>query len=185
MICMSHLQRIQDDTHIYLHYFLNLYLFFKIWVSFNEGWRGERETIMWSTKPMQNKDGVFSRRWRKFVPWEQNTEQACSVAQWWSQSLRPNGLLFHQTVPYQAPLSMEFFWQEKFQGHFLLQGIFLTQGSNPHLPRFLYWQVESLPLSHLESLHNTVAQDNEQFYLNSNTLIKGNHLNCRIIVNTI
>ena len=29
--------------------------------------------------------------------------------------------------------------------HFLLQGIFLTQGSNPHL---LHWQVDSLPLSH-------------------------------------
>ena len=28
---------------------------------------------------------------------------------------------------------------------FLLQGIFTTQGSNPHL---LYWQVDSLPLSH-------------------------------------
>ena len=33
-------------------------------------------------------------------------------------------------------------------GHFLLQGIFLTQGSNPHL---LHWQVDSLPLSHLRS----------------------------------
>ena len=31
-------------------------------------------------------------------------------------------------------------------GHFLLQGIFLTQGSNPHLP---HCQVDSLPLSHL------------------------------------
>ena len=32
--------------------------------------------------------------------------------------------------------------------HFLLQGIFLTQGSNPPL---LHWQVDSLPLSHQES----------------------------------
>ena len=30
--------------------------------------------------------------------------------------------------------------------HFLLQGIFQTQGSNP---RLLHWQVDSLPLSHL------------------------------------
>ena len=29
--------------------------------------------------------------------------------------------------------------------HFLLQGIFLTQGLNPH---FLHWQVGSKPLSH-------------------------------------
>ena len=33
-------------------------------------------------------------------------------------------------------------------GHFLLQGIFLTQESNQHL---LFWQVDSLPLSHLGS----------------------------------
>ena len=32
--------------------------------------------------------------------------------------------------------------------HFLLQGIFLTQGLNPHL---LHWQVDSLPLSHQRS----------------------------------
>ena len=33
--------------------------------------------------------------------------------------------------------------------HFLLQGLFPTQGSNP---RVLHWQVDSLPLSHLGSL---------------------------------
>ena len=30
--------------------------------------------------------------------------------------------------------------------HALLQGIFLTQGSNPHLLCLLHWQVDSLPL---------------------------------------
>ena len=34
--------------------------------------------------------------------------------------------------------------------HFLLQGIFLTQGLNPHL---LPWQVDSLPLSHWGTMH--------------------------------
>ena len=34
--------------------------------------------------------------------------------------------------------------------HFLFQGIFLTQGSNPGLLHFLHWQVYSLPLSHLK-----------------------------------
>ena len=34
--------------------------------------------------------------------------------------------------------------------HFLLHGIFLTQGSNSCLPR---WQAVSLPLSHQESKH--------------------------------
>ena len=32
--------------------------------------------------------------------------------------------------------------------HFLLQGIFLTQGSNPRLLGLLLWQADPLPLSH-------------------------------------
>ena len=51
------------------------------------------------------------------------------------------------TVALQAPLSMGFprwkYW--KVGHHFLLQEIFLTQGSNLHL---LLWQADSLPLSH-------------------------------------
>ena len=35
--------------------------------------------------------------------------------------------------------------------HFLLQGIFLTQGSNSHLLHLLHWQADSLPLCCLES----------------------------------
>ena len=43
--------------------------------------------------------------------------------------------------------------------HFLLQGIFSTQGSNLHLLRLLHWQVDSLPLSHLGSpvIHYSTA----------------------------
>ena len=49
----------------------------------------------------------------------------------------------------QAPLSMELSRQESWSGlPFLLQGIFSTQGSNPHL---VHWQVHSLPLRHLGS----------------------------------
>ena len=49
------------------------------------------------------------------------------------------------TVPRQAPLYMILPRQE-YRGrfHFLLQGIFMTQRSNPCL---LHWQMESLPLS--------------------------------------
>ena len=36
--------------------------------------------------------------------------------------------------------------------HFLLQGIFLTQGSKPHLLSLLHWQVDSLPPHPLGSL---------------------------------
>ena len=35
--------------------------------------------------------------------------------------------------------------------HALLQGIFLSLGSNPHLLCLLHWQEDSLPLSHRES----------------------------------
>ena len=36
--------------------------------------------------------------------------------------------------------------------HFLLQGIFPTQGPNPHILCLLRWQVNALPLSHLVNL---------------------------------
>ena len=57
------------------------------------------------------------------------------------------------TTAYQAPLSMRFSRQEYLTGfyHFLLQGSFLTQGSNPCLLHLLDWQVDSLPLKHLGS----------------------------------
>ena len=46
-------------------------------------------------------------------------------------------------APHQAPLSIL-----EWVSHFLLQGIFLTQGSNPCL---LHWRADSLSLSHLGS----------------------------------
>ena len=55
---------------------------------------------------------------------------------------------------HQAPLSMGFPRQEYWGGlPFLLQGIFLTQGSNLRLLHLLHWQVGSLPLHHLGSLN--------------------------------
>ena len=51
-----------------------------------------------------------------------------------------------RTVAHQAPLSMDFPGRNTgVDCHFLLQGIFLTQGS---YLCFLHWQVDSLPLSH-------------------------------------
>ena len=60
-------------------------------------------------------------------------------------------------VALQAPLSTGFFRKNTGVGcHFLLQGIFLTQRSNPCL---LHWHVSSLPLSHLRSpLHMKAAR---------------------------
>ena len=46
------------------------------------------------------------------------------------------------TVAHKSPLSMRLFRQEYWSG-FLLQGIFLIQGSNPGLLHLLQWQAES------------------------------------------
>ena len=52
------------------------------------------------------------------------------------------------TVVHQAHLSMRFSRQVYWSGlHTLLQGIFLTQGSNPCLLCLLYWQMGSLLLT--------------------------------------
>ena len=48
-----------------------------------------------------------------------------------------------RTVTHQASLSMGLSQQQWVGCHFLLQGIFLTQGSNVQL---LHWQMDSLPL---------------------------------------
>ena len=53
------------------------------------------------------------------------------------------------TVARHAPLSMGFSGKNTgILGHFLLQEIFPTQGSNLHLLHLLNWQVDSLPRSH-------------------------------------
>ena len=55
--------------------------------------------------------------------------------------------LFCNPMDCQAPLSMGFFKQEYWSGlHALLQGIFLTQGSNQRLLHLLHWQVGYLLL---------------------------------------
>ena len=65
-----------------------------------------------------------------------------------SDSLQPHGLY----VAHQAPLSMEFSRKKtEVDFHFLLQGIFLTQGSNSRLLCVLHLQADSVPLFHLES----------------------------------
>ena len=66
------------------------------------------------------------------------------VCAWSSPTLRPHEL---------QPTSLLCPWDSPGKNtgigcHFLLQGIFLTQGSDPCLPHLLHWQVDSLPLSH-------------------------------------
>ena len=53
--------------------------------------------------------------------------------------------------------------------HFLLQGIFLTQGSNPHL---LHWQADSSPPHHLGSPYNWQNQQKQPLSLLSLQLLQ-------------
>ena len=63
-----------------------------------------------------------------------------------AKSLQSCLTLCDLTVAHQAPLSMGFSSKNTGVGcHFLLQGSFLTQGSNPSLFRLLHWQACSLP----------------------------------------
>ena len=79
-------------------------------------------------------------RWGE-AAWRQLYVKVCSAAQ--------SCLTLGDPIDCSPPaLSTEFSRQEYGEGcHFLLQGIFWTQGSNPH---HLHRQVDSLPLNHLE-----------------------------------
>ena len=67
---------------------------------------------------------------------------ACQVASVMSDSLRPHELQLTELLcPWDSPGK-----NTGVGGHALLQGIFLTQGSNLHLLCLLHWQVGSLPL---------------------------------------
>ena len=64
-----------------------------------------------------------------------------------SDSMRPYGLwLARLLCPRDSPGK-----NDEVGCHFLLQGIFPTQGSNPHLLRLLFYQVGSSPRHHLRS----------------------------------
>ena len=59
------------------------------------------------------------------------------------------------TVAHQAPLSIEFPSKNTGVGcHFLLQGIFPTQGSNPSFLHLFHWKADSLPLRHKVTLYS-------------------------------
>ena len=69
----------------------------------------------------------------------------------WSHGLQPARLL----CPWNLPGK-----NTKEGCHFLLQRIFLIQGSNLCLLHLLQWQVDSLPLCHLGNPHQTLSSYN-------------------------
>ena len=97
-------------------------------------------------------------------------------------SLGPHGL---------SPTSLLYPWN--FPGknpgvgsHFLLQGIFLTQGSNPHLLSLLHWQGGSLPLAppgkpeggpgHWIDLRKSICRSQLPYFLFPETDLPKNYL---------
>ena len=78
-------------------------------------------------------------------------------------------LAIPRTVAGQAPLSMGFPQARYNTGvgcHFLLQGIFLTQGWNPHLLRLLHWQEDSFTPEPPGSLFKRVSGGDHELPLN-------------------
>ena len=70
-----------------------------------------------------------------------------------SLSVMPNSFVTSWTVAHQAPLCpWDFPGKNTGMGcHFLLQGIFPTQGSNPHFLHLLHWETDFFPLHQLGS----------------------------------
>ena len=102
----------------------------------------------------------------------------CSIV---SDSLQPHGL---------QPTSLLCPWNfpGKITGmgcHFLLQGIFPTQGSNLHLLCLLHWQADSLPLHHLGSLNILNLISFKVTLCQPSTLIKPQILNSYLKIEDI
>ena len=72
-----------------------------------------------------------------------------------SHSLQPHGLYPGRLLcPWDSPGK-----NAGIDCHFLLQGIFPTQGLSPHLWCLLHYQVDSLPLSHLGILTSCLQNE--------------------------
>ena len=93
----------------------------------------------------------------------------CALCTVVSDSLQPQGL---QPTRFLCP--WDFPGKNTGMGyHFLLQGIFLTQGSNLDLLHLLHWQANSLPLCHLGS----------SFYLKETVYTPGTSLVSQMVKN--
>ena len=82
----------------------------------------------------------------------------------------PSSVMSHSfatlwTVAFQTPPVLDFPGKNTWVGcHALLQGIFPTQGSNPHFLHLLHHKQILYPLSHLGSLRKRIIQNKKQYY---------------------
>ena len=146
---------------------------FHLTVSASWGWRqpsfeGRAETCpihsLWRAPQRCHPGGSDSWSWQLTCRW---TAPSTDVAASWSSRqsgaccCRSGVLSYLNSVWLCSPMGYSLpgspvhaISQARITGvgsHFLLQGIFPTQRSNPHLLWLLHWQADTLPLSHLGS----------------------------------
>ena len=85
-----------------------------------------------------------------------------------SDSLQPHELLSARLLcPWDSPGK-----NTGVDCHSLLQGIFLTQGSNPHLLSLLHCQVDSSPLSHFRKRYIQKKKKTFFTFIGENSYLK-------------
>ena len=111
-------------------------------------WKKKKNTgvgcIFYSRESSQLKDQPTFPAWQADSPlgrWSHIYECVCA------SSVASNSLWLHRLQPACIPCPWDFSGKNTEVGcHFLLQGIFTTQGLNLRLLHLLYWQADSLPL---------------------------------------
>ena len=112
-----------------------------VWVNSASWWWTGRPGVLWFMVSQR-----VGHDWATELNWYMMCVSVCACSVM-SDSLQPHGL-------YTARLLCPWDFPGRNIGvgyHFLLQGIFPTQGSNSYLLCLLHWQVDYLPLSHLGS----------------------------------
>ena len=85
-----------------------------------------------------------------YILWYQNVTSISNYAL--SCSVKSDSLWPHELYPVRLLRPWDFPGTNTGRSfYFLLQGIFLSQGSNLKLLHFLHWQADALPLGHLGS----------------------------------
>ena len=111
-------------------------------------WIAARQASLWNLTYLQ----IFFNHWKCKIC-------SCIVVLLFSHSVISDSLGTTWTEPTRPLCPWDFPGKNTVVGcHYLLQGIFLTQGPNPYLLHLLALAGDSLPLSHLET-HTLICSD--------------------------
>ena len=101
---------------------------------------------MWPSFSTSEKEVECPEKYRYL--WGRSSLHAHMTMEWMNAKSLQSCPTHCNPIAHHAPLSMGFSRQEYWVGcHFLLQGIFSTQGLNPCVLHLLHWQMDSLPLA--------------------------------------